>query len=228
MKALKKVPGDAKGLKKLPTSVRNKMGYMEKGGKVNKKGSKFYKAGGKIPVNPPRTSPESKSEYKIGNLSFKGEEADRLIAFKEYLDKDFSNLDLFQKAEQIEKFINSKGHKSSEAMSAYKVDPALKNEKAPSLKDTFESEFGSSSMFGGKDPFDDDPDIQRMKEEAAAREKKGRRRFAEGGSVVKKYEKGGKVFKPHKMYKKGCKPEMAKSMKDHLRLKKKGYGHKKV
>ena len=32
--ALKKAPADAKGLKKLPTEVRNKMGYMSKGGAV--------------------------------------------------------------------------------------------------------------------------------------------------------------------------------------------------
>jgi len=32
--ALKKAPADAKGLKKLPTNVRNKMGYMAKGGTV--------------------------------------------------------------------------------------------------------------------------------------------------------------------------------------------------
>jgi len=32
--ALKKAPTDAKGLKKLPTEVRNKMGYMSKGGAV--------------------------------------------------------------------------------------------------------------------------------------------------------------------------------------------------
>ncbi len=35
--ALKKVPADAKGLSKLPTSVRNKMGYMKHGGKVDDK-----------------------------------------------------------------------------------------------------------------------------------------------------------------------------------------------
>jgi len=29
MKALKKVPSDKKGLGKLPTAVRNKMGYMK-------------------------------------------------------------------------------------------------------------------------------------------------------------------------------------------------------
>jgi len=290
MKALKKVPSDKKGLGKLPTAVRNKMGYMKKGGKVVnpddksrpevgkwymkqskevkslfdnaydsaykrgasgaqaresairavekkmgktiefKGGGKIYKTGGKTPVDPPKTSPESKSEYNIGNMSFKGEEADRLIAFNEHLDNDFSNLDLFQKTEQIEKFINSKGHKSSEAMKAYNVDPAVKNVKAPSIEDSFESAFGESS-FGSSDPFADDPDIQRMREEAAARDnKKGRRRkkFKSGGEVIKNYKKGGKVFKAHKMYKKGCKPEMAKTMKDHLRLKKKGYGHKKV
>ena len=31
---LKKVPAKNKGLKKLPTKVRNKMGFMKKGGKV--------------------------------------------------------------------------------------------------------------------------------------------------------------------------------------------------
>jgi len=36
-KALKPVKPSQKGLKKLPTEVRNKMGYMKKGGKVNGK-----------------------------------------------------------------------------------------------------------------------------------------------------------------------------------------------
>ena len=35
--SLKAVPADNKGLKKLPTEVRNKMGYMKKGGKVHGK-----------------------------------------------------------------------------------------------------------------------------------------------------------------------------------------------
>ncbi len=35
--SLKAVPADKKGLKKLPTKVRNKMGFMKKGGKVNGK-----------------------------------------------------------------------------------------------------------------------------------------------------------------------------------------------
>jgi hypothetical protein len=34
--SLKAVPAENKGLKKLPTEVRNKMGYMNKGGKVKK------------------------------------------------------------------------------------------------------------------------------------------------------------------------------------------------
>ena len=37
---LKSVPEGTKGLSKLPTAVRNKMGYMKKGGKVTKKGKK--------------------------------------------------------------------------------------------------------------------------------------------------------------------------------------------
>ena len=37
---LKSVPEGNKGLSKLPTAVRNKMGYMKKGGKVTKKGKK--------------------------------------------------------------------------------------------------------------------------------------------------------------------------------------------
>ena len=35
-----------------------------------------------------------------------------------------------------------------------------------------------------------------------------------------------KKFKPHMMYKK-CKEVMAETFKDHLKLKKKGYGHEK-
>ena len=38
MEVLKKVPAKNKGLKKLPTAVRNKMGFMKKGGMTKKKG----------------------------------------------------------------------------------------------------------------------------------------------------------------------------------------------
>ena len=153
-----------------------------------------YNKGGKNPVDPPQTSPDSKSTYKIGNMHFMGEEADRLIAFDEYLEKQFPNLDLFQRAEQVEKFLNANAHKSNEAMDSYSVDPSLAEEKASTISDMFESEFGSS-MFGGSDPFDDDSDVQRMREEAASREnKKGKRnkRFENGGVTMKvKYGKGG-------------------------------------
>ena len=37
---LKAVPEGKKGLSKLPTPVRNKMGFMKKGGMLNKKGKK--------------------------------------------------------------------------------------------------------------------------------------------------------------------------------------------
>ena len=39
--ALQKTSASQKGLKKLPTSVRNKMGYMSKGGMASKKGKKL-------------------------------------------------------------------------------------------------------------------------------------------------------------------------------------------
>ena len=59
--ALKSVPSDAKGLSKLPTSVRNKMGYMQDGGKVKSKSfgvlksdaNKAKKAGPKLENKPP-------------------------------------------------------------------------------------------------------------------------------------------------------------------------------
>lgn len=44
-KELKSVPADSKGLKKLPSKVRNKMGYKKAGGSMKKKG---YKSGGSI------------------------------------------------------------------------------------------------------------------------------------------------------------------------------------
>ena len=53
---MKKPTDDQAGLKKLPTAVRNKMGYMKNGGKVNAKGmamggkvkSKGYAMGGRV------------------------------------------------------------------------------------------------------------------------------------------------------------------------------------
>ena len=59
--ALKSVPSDAKGLSKLPKDVRNKMGYMQDGGKVKSKSfgvlksdaNKAKKAGPKLENKPP-------------------------------------------------------------------------------------------------------------------------------------------------------------------------------
>jgi hypothetical protein len=45
---LKAVPADKKGLKKLPTEVRNKMGFMKKGGPVAPAPKKDYKLGTKF------------------------------------------------------------------------------------------------------------------------------------------------------------------------------------
>ena len=47
MKGLKPVTKEQKGLKKLPTKVRNKMGYMKSGGKV----MKYNKGGMVCPIN---------------------------------------------------------------------------------------------------------------------------------------------------------------------------------
>lgn len=72
---LKKVPGSNKGLSKLPTGVRNKMGYMKTGGTVKMK----YKEGGANPTPTERTmtSDERRITASPGNqssASYKGYE----------------------------------------------------------------------------------------------------------------------------------------------------------
>ena len=160
-----------------------------------------YNKGGKSPVDPPRPlqSGEAKEFYYSGadgtTTIFKGEDANRLQAFENHLKATYPDLNMMQREEQFKKFLDSGAWRSNEAMNAYTIDPALKDVKAPTLMETVESEFGISP-FGGSDPFEDDPDIQRMREEAAARnKKKGRRkRFEQGGKVKDmkvKYGKGG-------------------------------------
>jgi hypothetical protein len=59
--ALKKPTPIQKGLKKLPTTVRNKMGYMKKGGSVKKKS-------GSKPSNPSlysKVKSEAKRKFKV-------------------------------------------------------------------------------------------------------------------------------------------------------------------
>lgn len=58
MKALKKVPGKNKGLGKLSTAVRNKMGYMKKGGKV-------YQSGGEVPKGEIDLGKTAASKYNL-------------------------------------------------------------------------------------------------------------------------------------------------------------------
>tara|TARA_R100000951_G_C2621263_1_gene174545 strand:+ start:346 stop:1239 length:894 start_codon:yes stop_codon:yes gene_type:complete len=60
--SLKKVPSDAKGLSKLPTSVRNKMGYMKNGGKVTDPPTKKKTQGGQL--NPPSENKKMKKTVK--------------------------------------------------------------------------------------------------------------------------------------------------------------------
>jgi hypothetical protein len=55
------------GLKKLPTSVRNKMGYLKKGGSVTKKKTTKKKSGSK-PTNPKlyaAVKAEAKRKFKV-------------------------------------------------------------------------------------------------------------------------------------------------------------------
>ena len=58
---LKAVPADTKGLKKLPTKVRNKMGYMKKGGHVNTKRMNRLEELGRVDAEKAKTSKGKKN-----------------------------------------------------------------------------------------------------------------------------------------------------------------------
>ena len=58
---LKAVPADNKGLKKLPTQVRNKMGYMKKGGHVNTKRMNRLEELGRVDAEKAKTSKGKKN-----------------------------------------------------------------------------------------------------------------------------------------------------------------------
>ena len=58
---LKAVPADNKGLKKLPTKVRNKMGYMKKGGRVNTKRMNRLEELGRVDAEKEKTSKGKKN-----------------------------------------------------------------------------------------------------------------------------------------------------------------------
>jgi len=135
----------------------------------------------KKPVDPPKSIPSGEAKrftYSGADgktTTWEGEEANRLLAFESFLKQTYPDLDLFQREDQTKKFIDSGAWRSDDDMRAYQVDSEVADQKASSISDMFEDSFGSS--LGGSDPFEDDPDIQRMRQEAAAREmKKNKRR----------------------------------------------------
>jgi hypothetical protein len=169
VKALKKVTGDKKGLGKLPIAVRNKMGYMEDGGKVN-----------------PEKGKKKKTEDDKMEISYNySDAAARFSDFDQAKDTVFvgASIDPGVADEETQRQANISASKG-----ASKADP------------------NDSKMFRTKNKEGQDVYVSVKKYD--------------------KYKKGGKVFKAHNMYKDG-KSVMAKTMADHLRLKKKGYGHKK-
>lgn len=70
---MKKVPAKNKGLKKLPTAVRNKMGFMKNGGSVKKK--KGYKLGGAIKAIKAKKKVAPKKMMNGGAMRKKGYKA---------------------------------------------------------------------------------------------------------------------------------------------------------
>jgi len=134
----------------------------------------------KKPVDPPKSIPSGETKrftYSGADgktTTWEGEEANRLLAFESFLKQTYPDLDLFQREDQTKKFIDSGAWRSDDDMRAYQVDSEVADQKASSISDMFEDSFGSS--LGGSDPFEDDPDIQRMKQEAAAREINKKRR----------------------------------------------------
>ena len=92
------------------------------------------------------------------------------------------------------------------------IDPGVADKKAQRQGNISASKGASSSSYN-------DTKMYRTKNEAGQDVYVSLRKYD-------KYKKGGKVFKPHNMYKDG-KKVVAKTMADHLRLKKQGYSHKK-
>jgi len=92
------------------------------------------------------------------------------------------------------------------------IDPGVADKKAQRQANISSSKGASKSNYN-------DSKMYRTKNEAGQDVYVSLRKYD-------KYKKGGKVFKAHNMYKDG-KVVKAKSMADHLRLKKQGYSHKK-
>lgn len=278
MKALKKVPGDKKGLSKLPTAVRNKMGYMKDGGKVK-------------PKKKGMSTAERKERY-MNALKEKQDAEKKALREKNAssLRRSYGSTRLFGPSiEETAKFVSGaldnfeakqeeKKYKPQREAASKKFDEATKYDemlgratnpdkkyekggkvkkgKKPNYKktETFQDYKSAAATFQDFDPGKDtvfvgtsiDPGVADKKAQRQANissskgasksnynDSKMYRTKNEAGQDVyvslrkyDKYKKGGKVFKPHNMYKDG-KVVKAKSMADHLRLKKQGYSHKK-
>jgi hypothetical protein len=173
MKALKKVPGKNKGLSKLPTSVRNKMGYMKKGGKV-------YQNGGKAP----------KGEIDLGGGSYLGmtlaeaEELNRRV--EENYGKNPSDIRSGYRA--IDRRLDEKEQYQREARARagnkyYDGDGAGDARRTKAYNDQLEERI-KAQMVGEKY----DAYREKSKKENSEKMKKG-------GKVVK-YQKGGRTVLP--------------------------------
>lgn len=240
MKALKKVPSDAKGLSKLPSEVRNKMGYMKEGGKVKgdpPKKNKLVKKAGKDAYNKTK-----KQGLRPGTVSYESNEIASSRAktqAQKNASEAYDNIMNFvgdrkyEDGGKVKKKGKKPNYKKTETFADYKsaaatfqdfdpgkdtvfvgasIDPGVADKKAQRQGNISASKGASSSSYN-------DTKMYRTKNEAGQDVYVSLRKYD-------KYKKGGKVFKPHNMYKDG-KKVVAKTMADHLRLKKKGYSHKK-
>ena len=78
--ALKPVPSEKKGLSKLPTEVRNKMGYMMGGGKLDM----MYQKGGKVAAKRPKAASSPYNKTKDNN-SYISNDVDMSPAIKKQM-----------------------------------------------------------------------------------------------------------------------------------------------
>lgn len=166
MKALKKVPGKNKGLSKLPTSVRNKMGYMKKGGKVYQdggkapKGERDYGSDGLVGLTLGEAERRADKEAKYS----KNVKQKRTSKFNENLERErVARL----KAEQSVAL--AEGEKGKKLRQLERQDPAAYNRVMESARQEAESEMRTRLM---------------------------RRNMKKGGKVVKYQEGGKSVELP--------------------------------
>lgn len=136
---LKKVPAKNKGLAKLPTEVRNKMGYMKKGGAVKVK----YKKGGKLTEKDmdkiqKRASDENRFEYR--GEDYLQQNASDIKDNKELL-KYFRVKETAKGLERMK--ISTKGMKPDEILSAGKTKGV---DAMSSARKLFDEEIGKRKL----------------------------------------------------------------------------------